>query len=211
MTRRKTKPNKSPHPKPTFRPISSTGVPLAARLSFFGLVTVILFDSTIIDWLFYDPPNYHEPLQTLAIYGVPFLMLGMLFHTQLFYWHNEITRYYERVYFILKALLTLPGIVMSFAVSYRSLGLIDENQVTTNPSTCLYFSIVTWTTLGYGDVRPSPKARMLAALEAVAGYVVMAVFIGLFATLFHYILAKRLPGKSGLVRESEDIHGKEPS
>src|SRR5438045_4597085 len=98
--------------------------------------------------------------------------------------------------------------IMAYAVTYRYFGIIDSEKEARDSITCLYFSIVTWTTLGYGDVRPSLAARILAASEAVVGYVVMVVFIGLFATLFQYILAKRLPGSSGLVRQREDIHEK---
>ena len=173
-----------------------------ARYALFGITVVVLFDGLVITWLFDTPPKYEEPLQSMAIYGMPFLMLGMLFHAQLFYWTDKWSRYYERVYFILKTLLVLPGIVISYAASYRVLGLIDGDKLTTDPSTCLYFSIVTWTTLGYGDVRPAQAARALAASEAIVGYVVMAVFVGLFATLFQYILAKRLPS-SGLVARQE--------
>lgn len=42
----------------------------------------------------------------------------------------------------------------------------------------LYFSLVTLTTLGYGDITPQgPWPRMLAALEAVAGTLYLTVFI----------------------------------
>ena len=42
----------------------------------------------------------------------------------------------------------------------------------------LYYSLVTLTTLGYGDIVPkSPAAQMLAALEAVAGQVYLAVLV----------------------------------
>jgi hypothetical protein len=53
--------------------------------------------------------------------------------------------------------------------------------------TCLDFSIVTWTTLGYGDVRPSANARMLAASEAVLGYMFLGVYIGMLSALFRQI------------------------
>src|SRR5690554_7474421 len=33
--------------------------------------------------------------------------------------------------------------------------------------TSLYFSIVTWTTLGYGDLKPTDELRLLASLEAL--------------------------------------------
>lgn len=42
----------------------------------------------------------------------------------------------------------------------------------------MYFSLVTLTTLGYGDVTPvSPIARTLAALEAVCGQVYLAILV----------------------------------
>ena len=48
----------------------------------------------------------------------------------------------------------------------------------------LYFSIVTWTTLGYGDFRPSPDTRMYAASQAVLGYFYMGILI---AKLFQWL------------------------
>jgi len=42
----------------------------------------------------------------------------------------------------------------------------------------LYLSVVTLSTLGYGDVLPfSPQARMLAAIEAIIGQLYLAVLI----------------------------------
>lgn len=50
-------------------------------------------------------------------------------------------------------------------------------------SDLVYFSLVTVTTLGYGDVLPvSPMARILAASEAVVGGLYMAVLIGRIAS-----------------------------
>jgi len=48
----------------------------------------------------------------------------------------------------------------------------------------LYFSIVTLTTLGYGDIAPAaPAARMLCSLEAVIGQLFVAVFIARLVSL----------------------------
>jgi hypothetical protein len=44
---------------------------------------------------------------------------------------------------------------------------------------CLYFSIITFTTVGYGDFTPSPVARILAGGEALAGYVNFGIFLAL--------------------------------
>lgn len=49
--------------------------------------------------------------------------------------------------------------------------------------TSIYFSVVTWTTLGYGDLQPLQELRMVAALEALMGYVYMALLVGLFLSM----------------------------
>jgi len=51
---------------------------------------------------------------------------------------------------------------------------------TDRQSELLYFSLITLTTVGYGDVVPlSGEARMLAALEAVTGVVYMAITVAI--------------------------------
>jgi hypothetical protein len=44
----------------------------------------------------------------------------------------------------------------------------------------LYFSVVTFTTLGYGDIAPIGVARALAALEAFLGSFTLALFVVVF-------------------------------
>jgi hypothetical protein len=69
--------------------------------------------------------------------------------------------------------------LLFFASVYRAYGVIDtsDQAETHDPLTCIYFSIVTWTTLGYGDFRPTPDDRFSAATEALVGYIVMAIMI----------------------------------
>ena len=45
---------------------------------------------------------------------------------------------------------------------------------------CLYFSVVTFTTLGYGDVTPTGLSRIVAACEAFTGSFSLALFVVLF-------------------------------
>ncbi len=50
-----------------------------------------------------------------------------------------------------------------------------------------YFSFVTLTTLGYGDISPAtPQARSLATLEAVCGVMYMSILIARLVSDYHY-------------------------
>lgn len=74
--------------------------------------------------------------------------------------------------------------VMLFASVFQTFGIRDGNGDPLNPDTwtAVYFSIVTWTTLGYGDFSPNNDTQIIAALEAVLGYLVMALIIGFAVT-----------------------------
>lgn len=55
----------------------------------------------------------------------------------------------------------------------------------THATTLLYFSFVTLTTLGYGDVTPvSEMARMFAVGEAITGQLYLAIFVARLVALY---------------------------
>jgi len=57
-------------------------------------------------------------------------------------------------------------------------GSFQMSQESVNRATFTYYSYVTLTTLGYGDITPlSPPARSLALLEAIMGQLYLAVLI----------------------------------
>jgi hypothetical protein len=90
-------------------------------------------------------------------------------------------------------LVAILQIIFMYAAIYRSEGIInmsDKNIVRSDPDICLYFSIVTFTTLGYGDFAPTPPIRLLAASEALVGYVSMALLIALFARAWSQLFGR---------------------
>jgi hypothetical protein len=85
----------------------------------------------------------------------------------------------------------LLGVVWAFAFSLIELGnpgsfLVNDAPMAVATGTpmilrqeLLYMSLVTLSTVGYGDIVPAvPPARMLAVLEAVTGQIYLAVLIG---------------------------------
>jgi Ion channel len=84
------------------------------------------------------------------------------------------------------SIVSLSYTVLTYADVCELYGIVDtansdpRTNVSHAPGDCLYFSLVTWTTLGYGDFRPTVPLRLFAAAEAVTGYVYMGLFaIGL--------------------------------
>ncbi|MBR9867550.1 MAG: two pore domain potassium channel family protein [Oceanospirillales bacterium] len=75
----------------------------------------------------------------------------------------------------------LPFIIGYFALVYKSFGLIDTStneQVTPSWLNSIYFSVVTWTTLGYGDFKPVEPVKIWVIVEALMGYVYMGLLVG---------------------------------
>jgi hypothetical protein len=74
-------------------------------------------------------------------------------------------------------------IILSFAIAYYSLGAITADSSSGHAPNfweCLYFSVVTFTTLGYGDYRPLAQFQLLAVTEAFIGAFTIALFVLVF-------------------------------
>jgi hypothetical protein len=85
-------------------------------------------------------------------------------------------------------LYLLLGLIAAFA--YSALSLLDSGAFSKLPTgegdvyDWLYFSFVTLTTVGYGDITPlSRGARALAMLEALVGQLFPAIIIARFVSL----------------------------
>ena len=95
-------------------------------------------------------------------------------------------RLYGRVVAFVLIVASAGILVLAYATVYMASGLVDttNGKETVHASaTCIYFSIVTFTRLGYGDFVPVPDARLIAASEGVAGEVVMVLVIALLSKL----------------------------
>lgn len=77
----------------------------------------------------------------------------------------------SRVLAMISVVLGLFGVltveIWLWAACYWLLGLLPDF------ATALYFSTVTFSTIGYGDIVPTPSWRMLAALEGINGFLLI--------------------------------------
>ena len=131
-----------------------------------------------------------DTLHTLAITAsvMFFAMLAWLILVRVFR-TGGITIY--RIYGAIAAYLILG---MCWAETYMLIYFYDASAFTPLPSNLsersnifelIYFSYVTLTTVGYGDIAPvHPLARSLATLEALVGQLYPAVLLGRLLTLY---------------------------
>jgi voltage-gated potassium channel Kch len=97
--------------------------------------------------------------------SIIWLALSRISDPHIFYW--------DLIVFMFLAITT----VISFGGLYRQYGIKETASGTGTilPFDNLYFSVVTWTTVGYGDFIPASKtSKKLAAYEAITGYITMA-------------------------------------
>ncbi|MFW8585966.1 ion channel [Rhizobium beringeri] len=72
-------------------------------------------------------------------------------------------------------LLHAASLILVFAAIYRGFGLREHPYVTWDLA--LYFSVETWTTLGYGDFQPAAGIELIAAAQAIVGYTYLGMIV----------------------------------
>ena len=81
-------------------------------------------------------------------------------------------------------ILITTVIIVSSAIYYQNQIWLDNNGSIVNRDffDCLYFSVVTFTSLGYGDIAPTGNARITAGLEVFSGLFLVAILVGKIAS-----------------------------
>jgi voltage-gated potassium channel Kch len=152
------------------------------------VVAILLWASLTASNLFVTIAGGKLTLLVLMALAVAFFLLRFAYQ-QRYFWGPVLG-------FVL-LLITSASLIESFAELYEERGIIDpdgeiivrdDDDGTQEDADCLYFSIVTFTTLGYGDFRPTPQCRMFAATEAVLGYIYFGLTV---AILFDLVQRKR--------------------
>jgi hypothetical protein len=72
-----------------------------------------------------------------------------------------------------RVLLNAILAIFAFALIYQRFNVINDRSFVS----CLYFSAITFTTVGYGDLAPHGALRLIAASEALTGILLCGLFI----------------------------------
>ena len=114
-------------------------------------------------------------------------------------WHDLALRFYFLVLFIT---------INIFAIIYWRYGLVQNgSNVDISYLTSIYFSITTWTTLGYGDFAPVERVRHITSVQAMLGYVSLGLLITLAAGYINNMATSRKEVREHnerIIREHKD-------
>lgn len=168
--------------------------------TFFGFIIIVILVLVMMDFNRIASISFATPQATIISLGT-FLSATMLFLVWLGWIKFDQSKVYQpilltsfvvgclSILFYMIGLVNTKRVIISllsnailliflFAFVYYQAGLSGEEI---DFSTSLYFSIVTWTTLGYGDLHPDKAIRGVAAVQAMMGYIFMGFLVGSLA------------------------------
>lgn len=83
------------------------------------------------------------------------------------------------------AIANMVLLLVAFGAVYSRFGIVDAStgEEVHGLGVGVYYSVVTFTTLGYGDFEPTGVLRFMAALQALTGYVILGIIASSTASL----------------------------
>lgn len=142
-----------------------------------GIVIFFIYSSQA-RWFPFDWP-ISLGISLTGLIGVTFILFRS------FWWLEKLVLFGMYCHFIYATL-------DNFAQKYMDLDLLKNGiPFTPTEAEAWYFSIVTFTTLGYGDYQPSIAARVWAQSEALLGYVLLGLMVALCIKVFEPLPIKK--------------------
>ena len=150
--------------------------PRSYALSFFGIVDLLATLPLYLTWIF-GPARYLLIIRTFRLIRVfrifklfNFLEEGRLLLHSLYASSAKIG-----VFFLFVLILVISIGTMMFMIEGQ-----QPDTAFNNIPNCIYWAVVTLTTVGYGDITPvTPMGRFLSAVVMLLGYTIIAVPTGI--------------------------------
>jgi hypothetical protein len=165
---------------------------------YIGLLVMVALGGAIVQMIQDD---------NVQVTGSLLLINGLLVATGPVVLFKAVRRHpYVSVRTLLASLTIYVLIGLFFAFVYRAFVQFNEDSFTSaselNPAAMQYFSFITMTTVGFGDITPvSDIARTVVALEALIGQVYLVTVVALVVA---NIGAERIAARGRVEREHDD-------
>jgi len=154
-------------------------------------VILLVLPCLVFIWLKFSAPSSEiilagVVLQALFNFFMVFIIILFIFETPIIT-RNTISAAIVAYLFVA---LSFTNLFLVLELIFPGSFSISHDQIMANPSILRYFSYVTLSTLGYGDVVPiSSQAKTMAIAEALIGQIYLTVLIarlvGVYAAGYH--------------------------
>ncbi len=99
-------------------------------------------------------------------------------------------KYFHNIFILLQIMLIILFIhfvnILVWAVAYYSVGALANFDV------AIYFSMVNYTTLGYGDITLGSAWNLLGPIEALSGIIMAGWSISLYFAVYTHLVRRRI-------------------
>lgn len=151
------------------------------------VVCIFIFTVTVVFLVNFLPTHYSFVLAPLSVITVIIWSCTVLLSTFISPSPDSLELLRSHPIFMYISLLTHTIIfpLLVYTRIYRLYGLIHlgtDNVIKAWP-TCLYFSSITITTLGFGDLAPCGYAKFFAASESFFGYIFLGAIIAVIVNV----------------------------
>lgn len=154
--------------------------PGSKQRRFFSIVVALLcllmtVDAVLqqhLNFRLFDSPAVAYFLAGLSVFYFCTVIIGVIFLTSADFSPAPVRLMFD-------TFLSITFTIFCFGLVFRFNGI--TSGATCNPqdsADTLYFSMVTFSTLGYGDFRPCLDSRLFAALQAIIGNLHMGLIVG---------------------------------
>ncbi len=162
------------------------GARLKYLFSFYGLVDFVAVLPFVLVWLFKDTESIH--IITLAYI---FIIFKLIRHSKSFQMIGHV------LYTVRGELLTAYtacGIVICFAaIAMYYIERAAQPQVFDNIGDGLWWAVVTFTTVGYGDIYPiTPLGKLLSGLISLIGIAMIAIPTAIISSAFIRLMQEKI-------------------
>lgn len=161
--------------------IYSVGKPLKYTTSFYGVIDFLAIAPTYLS-LIIPGSQYLLVIRVLRVLRVFRVLKFVQYISEAAYLKRALIASRRKITVFLFSVLTLVIILGSFMYLIEG----SENGFTSIPRS-IYWSIVTLTTVGYGDISPqTPLGQVLASIIMIMGYGIIAVPTGIVTAEMAY-------------------------
>jgi hypothetical protein len=128
-------------------------------------------------------PIYHIHVIAGFVYASLFVVGGFFTLKRALLLHNNDSSF---ILLVVTISTDVFAIIFAFANAYEIFGyVVNLDQTVTGLWQHVYFSVVTFTTVGYGDYLPYGASKIIASIQALLGFGYFAFVIGIVGSMFY--------------------------